>query len=78
MPVVFQLAFIKNGYMEVKKNLDIPGDISGMNSGDTLKVDCSFSLEDLLPGDYKIAICTETGILYDTYSSKFVPAKVSE
>lgn len=78
LPVVFQLAFIKNGYMEVKKNLEIPGDITELKSGDTLKVACSFSLEDLLPGDYKIAVCSETGILYDTYNSRFVLAKVSE
>lgn len=78
LPVVFQLAFLKDGYMEIKKILEIPGDISELKPGDTLKVDCSFSLEDLPPGEYKIAVCTETGILYDTYNSKFVMAKVSE
>jgi hypothetical protein len=78
LPIVFQLAFLKDGYMEIKKNLEIPGDISELKSGDTLKVDCSFSLEDLSPGDYKIAVCTETGILYDTYNSNFVLAKVNE
>jgi hypothetical protein len=78
LPVVFQLAFIKKGYMEIKKNLEIPGDITQMKTGDTLRVDCSFTLEDLSPGEYKIAVCTETGILYDTYNSKFIPAKVRE
>lgn len=78
LPVIFQLAFIKNGYMEVKKNLDLPANISELKPGERIKVDCSFSIEDLAPGDYKIAICSETGILYDTYNSKFSKAKVSE
>ena len=28
LPVVFQIAFVKNGYMEVKKNLKLPDHIS--------------------------------------------------
>jgi len=69
---------MKNGNMEVKKNLDLPGNISGMNIGDTLSVDCKFTLEDLPAGVYKVGICTETGLLYDTFNSRFKDAKVNE
>jgi hypothetical protein len=78
LPVIFQVAFMKNGNMEVKKNLDLPGNISGMNIGDTLSVDCKFTLEDLPAGVYKVGICTETGLLYDTFNSMFKDAKVNE
>jgi hypothetical protein len=78
LPVVFQIAFIKNGDIEVKKNLELPDNISKMHPGDTLSVDCKFTLEDLPPGNYKLAICTETGILYDTYNSKFKEARINE
>jgi hypothetical protein len=78
LPVVFQIAFIKNGNIEVKKNLDLPGNISQINAGDTISLDFRFTIENLPPGDYKLAICTETGMLYDTYSSKFREAKISE
>ena len=33
LPVVFQIAFMKNGNMEVKKNLELPGNIPGIESG---------------------------------------------
>lgn len=78
LPVVFQLAFIKNGYMEIKKNLEIPANISDLQPGDSISLDCNFTLEDLAPGIYKIAICSETGILYDTYNSCFREARVTE
>ena len=42
-------------YMEVKKNLELPGNISELNVGDTISVDCQFTLEDLPPGVYKMA-----------------------
>jgi hypothetical protein len=78
LPVIFQLAFIKNGYREVKKNLELPADLNELKPGGAINVDCSFTIEELPPGNYKIAICSETGILYDTYNSKFSRAKVSE
>jgi hypothetical protein len=78
LPVVFQVAFMKNGNMEVKKNLELPGNVSGMNVGDTLSVDCKFTLEDLPAGVYKVGICTETGLLYDTFNSRFKEARVTE
>ncbi len=78
LPVKFQIAFVKNGYMEVKKNLKLPDNISILNVGDTISVDCQFTLEDLPPGVYKFAICSETGILYDTYNSIFKDVKINE
>jgi hypothetical protein len=78
LPVIFQVAFMKNGNMEVKKNLELPGNISGMNTGDTLSLDCKFTLEDLPAGIYKVGICTETGLLYDTFNSSLKNARVNE
>jgi len=78
LPVVFQIAFIKNGYMEVKKNLELPDSITKLNVGDIISVDCKFTIEDLPAGKYKLAICSETGILYDTYNSKFKDARIIE
>ena len=78
LPVVFQIAFIKNGYMEIKKNLELPEHISSINIGDTISVDCNFTLEDLPAGSYRLVICSETGILYDTYNSIFKDAIIIE
>jgi hypothetical protein len=78
LPVVFQIAFVKNGYMETKKNLELPGSISVISVGDTLAVDCRFTLEDLNAGEYRIAICSETGFLYDVYNSRFRNAKIKD
>ena len=78
LPVVFQIGFIKNGNMEVKKNLDLPVGISQINVGDTISVDCQFTLEDLPAGVYKFGICSETGVLYDTFNSKFREARIND
>lgn len=78
LPVVFQIAFLKNGYMEIKKNLELPADISVLAPGKTIDADFEFTLEDLPPGNYKMAICSETGMLYDTFNSRFREAVVSE
>jgi hypothetical protein len=78
LPVVFQISFVKDGYLKVKKNLKLPDRISSLNVGDTISVDCQFTLEDLPSGLYKIAICSEVGILYDTYNSQFKDIKISE
>jgi hypothetical protein len=77
-PVVFQLAFFTKSYMEVKKNLELPENITLLNVGDTISVNCKFTLEDLPLGVYKLTVCSETGILYDTFNSKFRDVKVSE
>jgi hypothetical protein len=78
LPVVFQLAFVKNGNMEIKKILELPEKISKMNVGETIEADCKFTVNDLPAGLYKIAVCSETGILYVTYNSKFREAKVND
>jgi hypothetical protein len=62
----------------VKKNLELPDNITQMNVGDTISVDCQFSIRELPPGLYKVAICSETGILYDTYNSYFREARINE
>ena len=78
LPVVFQIAFIKNGIMQVKKDLGLPESNSELNVGDTISVDCQFSINELPPGIYNLAICSETGILYDTYNSKFHEVMIIE
>jgi hypothetical protein len=78
LPVVFQIAFIKNGNIEVKKNIGLPDNVSQLNVGDTISIDFKFTIEDLMPGKYKIAICSETGILYETFNSKIKEAKINE
>jgi hypothetical protein len=78
LPVVFQIGFLKNGKMEVKKNLDLPASISQINVGDTISVDCQFTLEDLPAGVYKFGICSETGALYDVFNSKFSEARIND
>jgi len=76
LPVVFQIGFLKDGNMQVKKNLDLPLNIEFLNPGDTISVDCRFTLEDLAEGKYKTAICSETGILYDTFNSQLKDAVI--
>jgi hypothetical protein len=78
LPVEFQVAFIKNGQMEAKEHLTLPDNITSLNVGDTISVDSQFTLEDLPSGAYKLAICSETGILYDTYNSKFKDVIINE
>ena len=78
LPVVFQIGFIKNGKMEVKKNLYLPVSITQINVGDTISVDCQFTLEDLPAGVYKFGICSETGALYDVFNSKFSGARIND
>jgi hypothetical protein len=78
LPVVFQLAFLKNGILEIKKNIALPQNISFLIPGDTIHINYRFTLGELQAGKYKIAVCSETGILYDTYNSKFKDVKVVE
>ena len=75
--VVFQIAFLKNGNMEVKKNLELSDKIY-LNVGDTISVDCQFTLEDLPAGLYNVGICSETGILYDTFNSVLKEVNITE
>ena len=77
-PVVFQIAFIKKGNLEYNKRIDLPENIKVLNVGDTLMIDCSFTIEDIPSGEYKFAIYSETGILYNTYNSRFKKVIISE
>lgn len=78
LPVVFNIAFLQKGSDDRRKILSLPDNITSLNPGDTISVDCRFPTEDLAPGVYKIAICSETGILYDTYNSGFREAIINE
>jgi hypothetical protein len=78
LPVVFQLAFMKNGIMDVKTNLELPGNVSVLKTGDTISVDCKFTMNDLPSGSYTFGICSEAGILYDTFNSKFRKARIKD
>jgi hypothetical protein len=77
LPVTFKLAFIHKGNMETM-NLKLPDNISALIPGDTVKVDCQFSTGNLPAGKYKMVVCSETGILYNTYSSNFSEAVISD
>ena len=78
LPVVFKIAFLKHGNLVDMKNLSLPDTITGLNIGDTISVDCRFKIEDLPEGIYKFAICSKTGILFDTYNSQFREAKIND
>jgi hypothetical protein len=76
-PVVFQAAFYKpDGYLEEKKNLILPEEIKTILPGDTINVSCKFRIDKLPEGEYNFVILSETGILYDTFSSRFSKAYV--
>ncbi len=77
-PVVFQIGFFKNGKLEYTKRLILPEGIVALQTGETISADCSFTLEGLAPGKYKIAICSESGIQYITINSALREAMVAE
>jgi hypothetical protein len=77
LPIIFQLAFLNKGNMNTVM-LNLPESLSKLDANDTIKVDCTFAITDLPPGIYKIAICSRTGILYDTFSSRFSEARINE
>jgi hypothetical protein len=76
LPVIFQLAFIRNGQMEFKKNIELPENFSFPSPGDTITAVCRFTIEDMPEGDYRVAVCSEAGFLYVTYNSEFKRARV--
>jgi hypothetical protein len=76
-PVAFQLAFINKGTMETRPFI-LPDDISVLTPGDTIRVEADFSIGDLPAGKYKMAVCSETGILYITFSSNFSEAVITD
>jgi len=60
------------------RNLRLPDSISVLTPGDTIIVECNFSIEDLPAGKYKMVVCSETGILYNTFSSNFSEAVITD
>ncbi len=78
-PVVFQAAFLRNdGNMELKKNLEFPQEFSFPDPGDTISVSSKFRIDELPEGEYKFVICSETGILYDTFNSRITKVTVRQ
>lgn len=65
-----------DGYIEAKRNINITPMIGDLYPGDTISVSGSFGLNGIPEGSYKMVICTETGILYDTFSSEFYPVTI--
>ena len=75
-PVSFQIGFFKNGKREERWSLQLTDSVSIINPGDTISTTASFDLGELSDTTYNIVICSETGVLYDTFNSKFSVATV--
>ena len=77
-PVVFHAAFYRrDGYLELRRKLDFPEGFTFPAPGDTIRITARFRIDELPEGEYRFAILSETGILYDTFSSRFSKAMVS-
>ncbi len=76
-PIVFQVALYReDGIIETKRNLDIQPVINDLCSGDTISVTGTFGFNGIPEGNYNLVICSETGILYDTFNSGFYSVTV--
>lgn len=75
-PIVFQIDFFRNGKREERWNLQLPDSVNNINPGDTISLDCKFSLGELSDTTYKIVICSEVGVLYDAFNSRFREATI--
>jgi hypothetical protein len=78
LPVVFQIGFFKNGKREERWNLQLPDTVSQLIPGNTITLDCKFDLGELSDTSYRIVICSETGVLYDTFNSRFREATINK
>jgi hypothetical protein len=70
-PVRFQACFFQKGQLMYNEFIGFSHDLNFINPGDTVTLSARFTIADVPPAKYKIAICTETGIEYITYNSKF-------
>lgn len=77
-PVRFQACFFRDGIIMYNEFLEFSKDIRFINPGESVSIAASFTIDDVPPGDYKISVCTETGIEYITYNSKFKDVTVKE
>jgi hypothetical protein len=77
-PIRFQAGFFQQGQIMYNQLIEFSPDLSYINPGDSVSLTARFTINDLAPGKYKIAICTETGIEYITYNSKFKDCTVRE
>lgn len=77
-PIVLQVAFYsEDGNIEIKRDLDIQYDLSILNPGDTISVTVNFRIDGLPEGKHMLVVCSEAGILYDVFSSRFMEVTVS-
>jgi len=77
-PIVLQVAFYsEDGNIEMKRDLDIQYDLSILNPADTISVTGDFRIDGLPEGKHMLVICSEAGILYDVFSSRFMEVTVS-
>ncbi len=77
-PIVLQAAFYsEDGNIEMKRNLDIQPRLEILHPGDTISVTGIFRIDGLPEGKHRLVICSEAGILYDVFSSRFMEVTVS-
>lgn len=77
LPVSFRLAFITGGRVEYRKEIELPDDIGVLNPSDTINAVFRFTLHEVPSGFYKIAVCSSSGLLYETYNSPLREAVVT-
>ncbi len=77
-PIVLQVAFYsEDGNIEMKRDLDLQYDLSILNPGETISVTGNFRIDGLPEGKHMLVICSEAGILYDVFSSRFMEVTVN-
>lgn len=77
-PVHFMAGFFENGKLKYSESMDLDPDPGIISPGDTVRVKASFSAGSVPAGKYKLSVCSETGILYKVFNSKFREATVTE
>ena len=76
LPVVFQLAFVKDGILQETRELPLPTELTTLAPGDTISFSQKISVNGIPEGEYSITIDVVPGILYDTYNSDFRKAMI--
>ena len=77
-PVRFQACFFRDGILMFNEFLKFSKALRFIDPGESVNISASFTIDDVPAGDYKIAVCSETGIEYITYNSKFKDATIIE
>lgn len=76
-PIVMKIGFFMKGHLEYNSNIEFEPKLKQLNTGETIDLKASFETNDLPPGIYKMAVCSETGIFYEALNSKTSEADVS-